>query len=430
MVISKISLDLVSVVTFASHLTHIIIALPVENLARVMKYALLLHKNKGKCYIKKQKRDTASTKDDELDLLGDDVDSFTGSHADHESAADNLFTSPPRPQAQPFSSLCIKTPAKTVPLTQVLPHSRKLNEIFKKSLGNTLNIHLQQQMGSFQASMLEDFQSLRDELTTKKQAQVDQTLASASKPGPSTSAVYLDLPPLRPRTTSHVEEMEVDYGPALPPHLGSDLHNASDQNSSASEEPSKKALDRPTMMNPMNLGFHLLNPNNMLTRVDIRSGQDTCHLPQRRISPLQPDTGLHSPLGLSPLGLSKTKTNLNIIQTPLITGQKLCLTFPANTLKRWTPSGKFFHSLTPGSLFLGPQLQLWVWMMKKAIESSDLEVLPLCYRSAQLSKMLLISLNMIFRPLIYLRVNTSNLLLSLQSGTRWDSPVMRRKYKS
>ena len=26
--------------------------------------------------------------------------------------------------------------------------------------------------------------------------------------------------------------------------------------------------------------------------------------------------------------------------------------------------------------------------------------------------------------------NTSNLLLPLQSGTRWGSPVMRRKYKS
>ena len=90
------------------------------------------------------------------------------------------------------------------------------------------------------------FQSLRDELTTKKQAEVDQTSASASKPGPSTSAVYLDLPPPRPRTTLHVEEMEVDYGPALPPRLGSDLHNASDQNSNASEEPSKKASDRPT----------------------------------------------------------------------------------------------------------------------------------------------------------------------------------------
>ena len=75
---------------------------------------------------------------------------------------------------------------------------------------------------------------------------MDQTSASASKPGPSTSAVVnLDLSPPRPRTTSHVKEMEVVYGPALPPHLGSDLHYASDQNSDASEEPPKKDSVRP-----------------------------------------------------------------------------------------------------------------------------------------------------------------------------------------
>ena len=127
-------------------------------------------------------------------------------------------------------------------------------------------------------------------MTSKKQVEVDQTSASASKPGPSNSAVNLDLPPPRPQPTSHVEEMEVGYGPALPPRLGTDHHNASDQNSCPSEEPSKKASDRPkntltltkgmmlnrgppwinTMMNPMNLGFHLLNPKNMLTRVNIR----------------------------------------------------------------------------------------------------------------------------------------------------------------
>ena len=163
----------------------------------------LLTISQRKRYIKKQKKDTASSKDDELDLLGDDVDSFTGSHADLESAATNLFTSPPRPQPLPFSSLSIKTPAKTVPQTLGTALQHKIESNLEKSLGNTLNIHLQQQMGSFQASILEAFQSLQEELTTKKQAQVDQTSASASKPGPSTSAVNLDLPPPRPRTTSH-----------------------------------------------------------------------------------------------------------------------------------------------------------------------------------------------------------------------------------
>ena len=235
----------------------------------------------------------------------------------------------------PYPSVhCLsKTPAKTVPPTPGTDLQQKIESNLEKFLGNTLNIHLQQQMGSFQASMLEAFQSLRDELTTKQQVEVDQTSASASKPGPSSSTVNLDLPPPRPRSTSHVEEMEVDYGPALPPRLGTDHHNTSDQNSNPSEEPFKKASDRPkntltltkglmlsggppqinTMMNPMNLGFHLLNPKNMLTRVNIRRGPDMCYPLQRRISPLQPDTGLQSPLRLSPLGLSLIKTNLNTI---------------------------------------------------------------------------------------------------------------------
>ena len=101
-------------------------------------------------------------------------------------------------------------------------------------------------MGSFQASMLESFQSLREELTSKKQTEVDQTSVSASKPGTSSRAVVnLDLPPRRPRATIQTEDMDVDYGPAIPPRLGSDPYNTSDQNASASKEPSKKVSDRP-----------------------------------------------------------------------------------------------------------------------------------------------------------------------------------------
>ena len=101
-------------------------------------------------------------------------------------------------------------------------------------------------MGSFQASILEAFQSLRDELTVKNQVKVDQTSASASEPGPSQAPVNLDLPPPRqPRAASNLEQMEMDYGPAFPPHLGADHHLTSDQPSSPAEEPSKKALVRP-----------------------------------------------------------------------------------------------------------------------------------------------------------------------------------------
>ena len=187
---------------------YIITALPVGNLARVMtpvsplklhvQFALLLQKNgckklhKGNGTSGSKKATLLVRKDDELDLLGDDVESFTGTNADLESAADNLFTSPPRPQPLPFSSLSLKTPAKTVPPTPGTALQQKIESNLEKSLGNTLNLHLQQQMGSFQASMLEAFQSLRDELSSKKQAEVVQTSASASRPG--TSAVNLDLP--------------------------------------------------------------------------------------------------------------------------------------------------------------------------------------------------------------------------------------------
>ena len=57
-----------------------------------------------KRYVRKQTADTS--KDDELDLLGDeDVESFTGSQADLEGATDNLFASPPHPQPLHFESL-------------------------------------------------------------------------------------------------------------------------------------------------------------------------------------------------------------------------------------------------------------------------------------------------------------------------------------
>ena len=138
-----------------------------------------------KRYIKRQKADASNAKDDELDLLGEgDGDSFTGSNADHESAADNLCTSPP-PVLSPYPSVlyCLK-------------HQPKLS-LSQHSLGNSLNIHLQQQMGYFQASMSEAFQSLREELTSKKQTEVDQTSVSASKPGTSSLLLLIWTYPLR-----------------------------------------------------------------------------------------------------------------------------------------------------------------------------------------------------------------------------------------
>ena len=92
--------------------------------------------------------------------------------------------------------------------------------------------------------MLEAFQSVREELTSKKQTEVDQTSAFASKPGTSSrTAVNLDLLPPRHRTTMQTEDMDVDYGPALPPCLRPDPHGALDHNVSASELSPRKVSD-------------------------------------------------------------------------------------------------------------------------------------------------------------------------------------------
>ena len=84
-----------------------ITALPVGNLTRVMTPVSRFNPPvKSVLLSPKQKKDTTSSKDDELDLIGDeDVESFTGSHADLESAATILFTSPPHPQPLPYHYL-------------------------------------------------------------------------------------------------------------------------------------------------------------------------------------------------------------------------------------------------------------------------------------------------------------------------------------
>ena len=70
----------------------------------------------------------------------------------------------------PYPSVhCLKNASKDRPTHPRYCLTAEIESNLEKSLGNTLNIHLQQQMGSFQASMLEAFQSLREELTSKKQ---------------------------------------------------------------------------------------------------------------------------------------------------------------------------------------------------------------------------------------------------------------------
>ena len=81
-----------------------------------------------KRYVKKQKSDSPKN-DDKLELLvNQEVESFSGSHADLESAADHLFTYPPRPQPLAFEALLLKLQQNLSHPPQVLPYNRKLNQ--------------------------------------------------------------------------------------------------------------------------------------------------------------------------------------------------------------------------------------------------------------------------------------------------------------
>ena len=101
-------------------------------------------------------------------------------------------------------------------------------------------------MGAFQASMLEAFNSLREDfqksLQMSKEGEVDQTSSSAHKP--NSSSKNLD----KPLKSSAVESMEVEYGPDLPPRLDpydSHVEDTSGQVCSSTVEPSKVASTKP-----------------------------------------------------------------------------------------------------------------------------------------------------------------------------------------
>ena len=187
-------------------------------------------------YTRKVKPDQNTSKDD-LDLLGDDE---AGSQADLEGAADTLFSSPPRPQPLRFESLSLKTP-HNVPPAPGTALQNKIENNLQKSLGTTLNIQLKQEMGVFQASMLDAMKSLRDEmLALKNKSDVDKTsdpTQANTRPGPSTRTsdpIHSD--------PSEVQPMDLEpYGPSLPPRstqkpqpergVHSDLHSEHSEHS-------------------------------------------------------------------------------------------------------------------------------------------------------------------------------------------------------
>ena len=79
-----------------------------------------------------------------------------------------------------FESLSLRTP-QTVPPTPGTALQHKIESKLEKSLGIQFNIQLEQQMGVFQASMLEAMKSLREEMQSMKKAsevEVDQASVS------------------------------------------------------------------------------------------------------------------------------------------------------------------------------------------------------------------------------------------------------------
>ena len=63
------------------------------------------------------------------------MEAFSGSQADLEGAAVNLFSSPPCPQPLRFKSLSLKTP-QTVPPTPGTALHNKIESRLEKSLGS------------------------------------------------------------------------------------------------------------------------------------------------------------------------------------------------------------------------------------------------------------------------------------------------------
>ena len=139
--------------------------------------------------------------------------------------------------------MSLRTP-QTVPPTPGTALQHKIESKLVKSLGTQFNIQLQQQMGIFQASMLEAMKSLRKEMQSMKkasEAEVDQTSASTSKAGSSKQFVELSNPNNQPnpRTSDHSDgqqPMEMDFcGPSLPPRFSQSAQSEHGSNPMASD---------------------------------------------------------------------------------------------------------------------------------------------------------------------------------------------------
>ena len=246
------------------------------------------------------------------------MEAFSGSQADLEGATENLFSSTPCPPTLTFESLSLRTP-QTVPPTPGTALQNKIESKLEKSLGNQFNIQLQQQMGVFQASMLEAMKCLRDKIQSIKKAykaEVDKTSASTSKAGPSKQSDWIIHP--NPRTSDHsdAQPMKMDFcGPSFD-HGSPKVYSPIMAPRTWIFNPNTRTLNLNTRNNLK--GCVLLEPRNTRTKRNTRFRQNAIHSLhlQRRISPL---SLLKSLLSLNRLLLSKTKNR--VTQTQSLTGR-------------------------------------------------------------------------------------------------------------
>ena len=219
------------------------------------------------------------------------------------------------------------------------------------------------------------------------------------------------------------------YGPSLPPHLGgkqsiqdsdprhhlgdnqsmhkSDPRHVSDEHSGHSEEPSRVVSARPKKhADKRKHKVRSRYPSSSLEEDQSSVYKHRSSKPSR--APSDQDQPQHDP-------------------DPLLYREVAMADLPSQYAEEVKDLGVSSISLTPEKLCPGLPPLFWVWMTQKANGSLGQEALLLCSHLVLISKMLL---NMIFRPLTYLRVNISNPLPPLQSSTRWDSLVMKTKSRS
>ena len=239
----------------------------------------------------------------------------------------------------------------------------------------------------------------------------------------------------------------MDYSPALPPRLGPDPHDTSDQNVTASELPSRKISDNPKKhchsrsMHEVESRSASDQPNEESDEPRIPSTKPKKHSDKSKhksrsryvsssLEEYQSSVARHrssKPSGAQPSGavsdqdLPQHDPDPPYYREVALSDIHSQYAEEVDTFKRILSLPDPRESMSTSVMGLDDE---------KSVKSSDLEFLPLYFHLAQLSRTSLINFNMTLRLLIYPRVNISSLLRPLLSGTGWDSPVIRTNIRS